>query len=130
MKCNEPRSFSELKTRSAKTPTMAGIINAAKPMVEKTAPICKPVNPIMERYFPAEINHVPHIKNWRKLSTESFLFKSIAIGCRFKNNEYLRKKSLTLELSTDLIEIQTPARMEIAKFAKKCNDPFDFHTRS
>jgi hypothetical protein len=109
---------------------MAGIINEANPMVEKTAPICNPVNPIMDMYFPAEINQVPQMKNCRKFRTESFLFKSIAIGYRFKNNEYLRKKSLTLELSTDLIEIQTPERMEIAKFAKKCNDPFDFHTRS
>jgi hypothetical protein len=87
---------------------MAGIIKAAKPMVEKTAPICKPVNPMMERYFPAEINHVPQIKNWRKLRTESFLFKSIAIGCRFKNNEYLRKKSFILKLYTELIEIELP----------------------
>jgi hypothetical protein len=85
---------------------MAGIINAAKPMVEKTAPICNPVNPIMDMYFPAEINHVPQMKNWRKFSTESFLFKSIAIGYRFKNNEYLRKKSFTLKLCTDLIKIE------------------------
>jgi hypothetical protein len=109
---------------------MAGIINEANPMVEKTAPICNPVNPMMDMYFPAEINQVPQMKNCRKFRTESFLFKSIAIGCRLKNNEYLRKKSLTLELSTDLIEIQSTARLEIDKFAKKCDDPFDFHTSS
>jgi hypothetical protein len=47
-----------------------GMIREAIPRVAKIDPICPPSKfRLLPKYPPREINHVPQMKNWRKLIT-------------------------------------------------------------